>query len=326
MSTPELEVALLLRLIETGECRQSARALGLLERFRLAQWVEPARRPGNWRLRPGAGEALHARISALSTTWEEDAQLLRANGLDPLDPRSHQTLSGLKAAHKPAGLLHRKSWNAATAAGSKRSSQLPTTAQLTDDWAVRGRVNCATILHTPDGPLDLMKLTQMLTEFSIPQRAWLATNGLSGVLPSFVLTVENISPLVDLALPEATMILFCQGAAVEGSVRLLRALPDATWMHFGDLDAAGVQIAARIAKLTDRTPSLYVPSFADDYLARRLVAKQPWSCSPFGTPILKSLSASKAWLEQEIFILDARLPGDIVQAFVDLQKCRDNAP
>lgn len=294
---------------------ESARAAALLERFRMAQWVEPARRPGYWKVRPGAATGLRTRISELSACWEEDAKLLRANALDPLNPRSHQALAGLKAEHKPVGQLHRKTWNSATAAGSKRTSQLPTTAQLTDDWSVRGRVNCATKLITPIGPVDLLMLSQMFSEFSIAQRGWLSASGFSGVLPRHILTVENLSPLVDLALPADTMILFSQGAAVEGAVQLLRALPSASWMHFGDLDWAGVQIAIRIAQLTDRPPSLYVPTFAKDYLPRKLPAKQAWSCSPFDAPILKMLSEKSDWLEQEIFILDERLPKDIASAF-----------
>ncbi len=315
---PEIEIALLLRLLETGECKGSARAAALLERFRMAQWVEPARRPGYWKVRPGASTGLQTRITELSPSWETDAQLLRANSLDPLDPRSHQALAGLKAAHAPVGQLHRKTWNSATAAGSKRASRLPTTAQLTDDWAVRGRVNCATTLISPLGPVDLFALTQALSEFSVAERGWLAASGFGGVLPRHVLTVENLSPLVDVVLPADTMVLFCQGAAVGGAVRLLRALPSAAWMHFGDLDAAGVQIAASIAKLTDRPPSLYVPTFAGDYLGRKLRSKQAWTCSPFDSVTLKTLSAGSAWLEQEIFILDERLLADIASAFAAL--------
>lgn len=312
---PEVEIALLLRLIETLECKGSARAAALLERFRMAQWIEPARRPGHWQVRPGAAVGLMKRISELSPSWEADAQLLRANSLDPLDPRSHQALAGLKAAHAPVGQLHRKTWNSATSAGSKRASQLPTTAHLTDDWAVRGRVNCATTLLSPTGPLDLHALTQMLSEFSVAERGWLAASGFGGVLPRNVLTVENLSPLVDLVLPPETMVLFCQGAAVEGTVQLLRALPRAVWLHFGDLDAAGVQIATRIAKQTDRPPRLYVPTFADEYLNRKMSAKQAWSCSPFENPTLNALSEGRAWLEQEIFILDDRLAANIAEAF-----------
>lgn len=315
---PEVEIALLLRLIETGECKGSARAAALLERFRMAQWVEPARRPGYWKVRPGATSGLQTRITELSSSWEADAQLLRANSLDPLDPCSHQALAGLKAAHAPVGQLHRKTWNSATSAGSKRVSRLPTTAQLTDDWAVRGRVNCATTLISPLGPVDLLALTQTMSEFSVAQRGWLVASGFGGVPPRHVLTVENLSPLVDLVLPADTMVLFCQGAAVEGAVQLLRALPGAVWMHFGDLDAAGVQIAVRIANLTDRPPCVYVPTFAGDYLGRKLRSKQAWNCSPFDSVTLKTLSAGSAWLEQEIFILDERLLEDITSAFAVL--------
>jgi hypothetical protein len=163
-----------------------------------------------------------------------------------------------------------------------------------------------------------LMLSQTLSEFSIPQRGWLSAGGFGGVLPRHVLTVENLSPLVDLTLPADTMVLFSQGAAVDGVVQLLRALPSATWMHFGDLDLAGVQIAIRIAQLAGRHPSLYVPTFAGDYLKPKLPAKHAWSCSPFDTPILKTLSQNSAWLEQEIFILDERLPKDIALAFAVL--------
>lgn len=314
----DVEVSLLLRLIEAGECKESARAASLLERFRIAQWVEPAKRPGYWKVRHGAIPGLRTRITELSACWEDDARLLRAHSLDPLAPRSYHALAGLKAAHTPEGQLHRKTWNAATAAGSKRASQLPTNAQLTNDWAVRGRVNCATKLMTPSEPVDLLKQCKAMSEFSIPQRGWLSANGFGGTLPRYVLTVENVSPLVDMVLPDDTMVLFCQGAAVEGAVQLLRALPDSMWMHFGDLDAAGVQIAVRIAKRIGRSPSLYVPTFADDYLKYKLRAKNAWISSPFETPVLKVLSSTGFWLEQEIFILDGRLLKDIASAFATL--------
>lgn len=315
---PEVEIALLLRLIETGECKESARAARLIERFQMAQWIEPARRPGYWKVRPDTSAGLLTRIAELSSSWQADAQLLRTNCLDPLDPRSHQALAGLKARHTPMGFLHRKTWNSATSAGSKRISQLPTTAHLTHDWAVRGRVNCATTLIFPSEHVNLLALTQTLSEFSIAERGWLAASGFGGTLPQHVLTVENLSPLVDLVLPANTMVLFCQGAAVDGAAQLLRALPSATWMHFGDLDAAGVQIALRISKLADRQSYLYVPTFAEDYLLRKLRAKRAWTCSPFDTPILKTLGEKGAWLEQEIFILDQRLFKDIEQAFTKL--------
>lgn len=316
----DVEVALLLRLIETGECRESARASSILERFRLARWVEPARRPGLWKVRSGAADGLRTRLTELSPSWDDDVRLLRANRLDPLDPRSHQALAGLKAAHQPEGLLHRKTWNSATSAGSKRTSQLPTTARLTDDWSVRGRVNCPTVVKTTHGPVDLHAVTRSLGEFSISERGWMAAQGFGGQLPKHVLTVENLSPLVDLVLPAETMLLFSQGAAVDGAAALLRAIPAASWMHFGDLDAAGVQIALRLARLTNRPPSLYVPTFAGEYLPRKLAAQQVWSCEPFVDQVLMQLSSQGAWLEQEIFVLDNRLSADIELTFSALSK------
>ena len=89
-------------------------------------------------------------------------------------------------------------------------------------------------------------------------------------------------------------------------------------MAIRDLDAAGVQIAVRIANLTDRPPCIYVPAFAGDYMGRKLRSKHAWNCSPFDSVTLKTLSAGSAWLEQEIFILDERLLEDIASAFAVL--------
>jgi hypothetical protein len=307
----EIEIALLLRLIETGECKSSARAETLLERFCLAQWIEPARRQDFWKVRSSATQALQKRIADLSPSWIDDAKLLRGNGLNPFEPRSYHALSALKAAYAPVGYLHRKTWNAATAAGSKRASQLPTTAQLTDDWSVRGRVSCATSLVTARGAVNLFELTQKMTEFSISERCWLSSRGWAGAIPKNVLTVENLSPLVDVVLPKDTMLLFCPGTAVNGVAHLLRTLPRATWMHFGDLDAAGVQIALSLAQMAGRSPSLYIPTFADEYLDKGLRADQRWGVGSFDIPVLHTLSNRKRWLEQEIFILDQRLHDDI---------------
>jgi hypothetical protein len=266
-------------------------------------------------VRPGAINGLQARISELSPTWEADVQLLRANSLNPMDPLNHQALAGLKASHRLVAQLHRKTWNSATAAGSKRSSRLSTAAQLTDDWAVRGRINCATTLISPAGPVDLLMLTKTLSEFSIAQRGWLAAHGFGGVLPQHVLTVENLSPLVDLALPADTLVLFCQGAAVEGAAGFAFGYLDAFW---GSRCGRRVQISLRLAQLTDRPPSLYIPTFAEDYLLRKLRAKHAWTCHPLDAPILKTLSETKSWMEQEIFILDERLDGDLALAFAAL--------
>lgn len=305
------EVALLVRLLEKGECRDTVRNADLLQRLWQAQWIEPASRQKVWLLRRDAEPAVEHRLTALKPSWREDAHLLRNSGLDPLRPAHLGAVAGLKETPTVSGLLHRKTWNAATAAGSKIASLVSGNATLTNDWALRGRVNCQTLLHTREADIDLEELTRSLTEFCIPERGWRQARGVGGQVPRLVITVENVAALVDLALPPRTMVLYSQGTAYKGALELLRALADAQWMHFGDLDPAGLIIAKRMARLSGRPLRAYIPSFAADYLQRARPVARSWRADAWDHPVVCALIKSNRWMEQELFLLDSRLGPDL---------------
>lgn len=308
---PETEIPLLLRLLERGSIREATRTGKLIERFRRARWIETSSRAGEWSLAVEARPKVEARLGELLPSWQADVLLLRSHGLEPTEAASIRALPALRNLPRAAGFLHRKVWNAASAAGSKVPSRIVTDAVLTDDWAQRGRVNCGTIVRTADGDVDLLDQTRLLGEFSIPERCWRGAKGFAGELPQLVLTVENLGPLVDLVLPQECMVLFSQGAAVHGSAEMLRALPTAVWLHFGDLDIAGIECGMRLATLAGRPPAFYVPSFAADYLHRAARVRQAWRGKPLEHPVLQELVRRNAWLEQEVFLLDERLVSDI---------------
>lgn len=303
----EIETSLLLRLIETGQCRDSARAKLILERFRQARWIEMGRSTGQWIVSAGQSANLVQRLSALMPTWHSDLVLLRNHRLDPYQPSAIASLPALRKPKQASGFLHRKTWNAATTSGSKVLSRLATDAVLTDDWVVRGRVNCATVLPTLAGEVNLEEVTKRLSEFSISERGWLQCSRFAGVLPSLVITVENISPFVDLKLPQQTMLLFSQGSATTGAAEILRSLPSCHWVHFGDLDQAGISAGLRIAKLTARPNSIFIPSFSHEYLGQSRPARQKWRDHALDHPILLELTRQNRWLEQEAFMFDERL-------------------
>lgn len=310
---PEIEVAILLRLLTRGTVREAARATKVVDRLRQARWIERSSRAGEWMLCQGSAPAVETRLAELLPSWRADVELLRRHGLDPTDLGALRSLAALRDLPTAAGFIHRKVWNAASAPGSKVPSRIRTDATLTDDWAQRGRVSCAIALRTPLGAVDLLQQTRLLGEFSIPERCWLEAQGFSGDLPRLVLTVENLGPLVDLQLPAGCMLLFSQGAAVTGSAAILRALPNARWMHFGDLDNAGVESGLRLAELSGRSPRFYIPTFAADYLPRALPVRQAWRHAPPAHPVTDDLLRRNAWLEQEVFLLDERLPRDLEQ-------------
>lgn len=317
-SEPDVEIALLLRLLDRGECRHSNRAAPVLSRWRLARWIEPATRADTWLLRKSATAAVQGRLDVLLPTWKADIDLLQRHQLDPTDPRNLRSLPALRAEPTAHGFLHRKVWNAATAAGSKVPSRLASPAVLTDDWAVRGRCECATILSTPEGDVDLAAQTRLLSEFCIPERGWRRTKRLTGVLPTLIITIENVGPLVDLALPPNAMLLFSQGTAIGGAGEILKALPQARWLHFGDLDSPGLAAAARLAKFAGRPLTAYIPSFASEYMDRSLPVRKRWRSVQLDHPILFELAAVGRWLEQESFMLDTRLASDLADAVMRL--------
>lgn len=307
----DLEISLLIRLVETGQCKSAKRSAALLDRFRQAKWIEMSTRANTWVLRSEAIGAVTKRLEQLRPTWRTDVLLLRTSGLDPLDPRSLPSIVALQSPPKVPELVHRKTWNAATTAGSKVASRLPASATVTDDWILRGRVNCATLLAARGGDIDLGEMTVALTEFSIPDRGWRQSGGLRGELPSLVLTVENIGALVDLTPPPSTMVLYSQGTAYKAAIEVLNAIPSAQWMHFGDLDPAGITIARRMARLTHRPLRIYIPSFAMEYFPRSLVLKKGWRAGSADHPVLEALAKANSWLEQEFFLLDRRLSDDL---------------
>jgi hypothetical protein len=175
------------------------------------------------------------------------------------------------------------------------------------------------VLSTPEGEVDLAAQTRLLSEFCIPERGWRRALGLSGALPSLIVTIENVGPFVDLVAPPDSMLLFSQGAYTKGAGAILKALPEARWLHFGDLDSSGLEAAARLAKFAERPLSTYVPSFLKDYLDRSLPVRKPWRDVQVDHPLLTQLSLAGRWLEQESFMLDGRLVGDLKDAAARLK-------
>lgn len=313
-SAVAVEVALIVRLLNAGEIRESKRALPIIERMSRARWISRSSRAGIWLVLASEVPSLTDRLSALLPSWQTDLQLLGTLGLDPFDPYVIQNIAALRTTPAVTGLLHRKSWNAATAAGSKIPSRISSGATLTDDWNLRGRCNCALRLRMPQGHVDLEEQTRVQTEFSIPERGWIQSQGFFGALPRAVITVENVGPFVDLVLPEATVVLYSQGNAVQGAAAVVRALPSAIWIHFADLDSAGVDAGRKISKLSQRPLIAFVPSFVEEYAHRSLPATRTWSRPLFDHPFIRVLAEQNRWMEQEVFILDDRLTADLAAA------------
>lgn len=304
-----VEIVTLGRLIELGIIKLSTRNNQLIKRLEVARWIEPTGRKGEWRLRDGALSKIADRIDILLPCWQQEFKFLRSLDLDPLEPRSIESLAMLRKNQVAVGMVNRRNWNAATGLGPKHSSQKQASATLTKDWVMRFRPNAGLYGIFDTNKIDLWKLSETLSECIIPERLWLRFERFEGVLPSLIISCENLGAYVDLVVPDSAMVIYAPGADIETAAELLRHFPHTDWIHFGDVDPDGLKIAENLAKEVSRQLHFFVPSFAEEYLPGRPV-KTPWAEIP-DTNVFRKLRRSRTRLFQEVFMLDPRLSSDI---------------
>lgn len=311
-SSETIEIALLAKLIQSGGARESARSLDLIRRYEKAGWIMPSGRRGEWVARPETTIALTARLAKLLPQWESDFALLRTHNLDPRKPQDIEALPVLRKRPDATGMINRRNWKAAGGLGPKRKGILETEATLTSDWVMRLRPNRGLVAQWDGQSTDLWEMAKIWTECPIPQRLWIQLQGFTGVLPAVVITCENLGAFIDIPLPDNALTVFSPGNHVVPAIELIKMLPAATWVHFGDLDPEGLAIAGQIADATRCPIHRYIPSFCMEYIADDMAQKKDvkWQ-GTFEHPALKLLAERDLGVFQEVFMLDPRLDEDL---------------
>lgn len=266
MTETDIEVALIARLLDQRVCQEATRLAMLIRRYENAGWLTAGSRRGRWVLREGATYQLQGRLGRLLPSWAEDFMLLRTHRRDPADPQSITSLPAFRRQARAGGLVNRRNWNAIAGPGPKRQSVLVTEAFLTKDWVLRLRPNQGLTACWTGGETDLSVMAKTCTECLIPQRRWMGLHNFGGNLPRCVISCENLGAYIDLPLALEMMAVFAPGRDTEPAVQLLSKLPDTPWLHFGDLDPKGLDIAEQIARATDREVRRYIPTFAMEYM------------------------------------------------------------
>lgn len=308
-----LEIASIGRLLEAGLIRLVERNNTLLRRFETARWIELTGRKNEWRTRSDATHLLEARLCELAPSWREDFQFLRSIGQDPYDPRVIEALPSLKRQKTVTGMINRRTWNAASGLGPKHKPQIAPTARLTRDWVLRFRPNRGLRGIFADQEISFDEMTVALTECVVPERLWLRFAKFSGNLPKLIVTSENLGSYVDLPLPDEAMAIYSPGADIEAAAALIKQFPTVEWLHFGDVDPDGLEIAESLARETGKPLNLYIPSFAEEYLPGRPV-ETCWQETP-DMPLFHKLKKNRRRIFQEVFLLDPRL-GEEIAAMV----------
>lgn len=307
-----IEIALLARLLDKGNCRAASRTAILITRYQTAGWLVAGTRRDEWCVADASQEVLSARLRSLLPTWKQDFGLLHTLGRDPLDPKDIAALPALRRGRSATGLLNRRNWYAVAGLGPKRRALIAPDATLTRDWTLRLRPNVGLRALLKTGEIELDAMAELWSECVLPERGWRRVLTLVGTSPQILITCENLGVFVDLPLSSGAAAAFAPGTDIEPAVALLTKLPQTRWTHFGDLDPEGIAIARQISRATNRPMTLYIPTFADEYLDLAQKHSVNWSGNPELThPVISVLTERQAGIFQEVFMTDPRLAEDL---------------
>lgn len=319
------EIALIERLLSTGLVREAKWWEFLRKRFSDAGWIELSKRKGEWHLLDQAKRHVEARLNTLWTTRVTDLVLLQSNGLNSFNPKHLAYLPALRAdTPKASNLINRRTWYSISGVGPKEKSLVSATARdvvLTHDALTRFRPNMGLEMELDGQTIAISDIAHSLGEFSLSERGLRKHPKFKGILPSAIITVENLGSYIDLPLPSDMLAIFSPGTDIRCAVQLMKFFPNVNWIHFGDIDPEGVQIAHTLAAALTRQPQIYIPSFAEDYLKRTQKRTVVWQ-KTYGLSFLAALQKIEAGIFQEIFMLDERLRVDI-ENFARLEARQD---
>lgn len=315
--TEATEIAFLARLLTTGICRESSRFKSLINRYEIAGWIMPGNRRGEWVLRSSSLSDIEHRLNTLLPTWNEDFDLLKSLGRNPMEPNDIEALPAFKRNITATGIVNRRNWKAISGLGPKHTAHKPTEATLTHDWVLRFRPNSGLKAKTESGLISLSEVAEQWTECVMPERGWLKIIEFVGVFPIVIVTCENLGAYIGLPLHKDMLVVYAPGKDIGPAVNLLKKLPTSKWLHFGDLDPEGFSIAQQISFAADRELVLFVPSFADEYLDLAKKPKTQWASIPT-VPILQELKKRGKGIFQEVFMLDDRLGDELANVCQDI--------
>lgn len=227
--------------------------------------------------------------------WTHLQDQLRAEGLGEL-PRllNRHTAAALTAPHSKATLTERR----LAALGD---------VDVTHDGTIRLRAPAGVSAALGDSRVDLSRLTEVLGEVAIPERAFLKGLRIEGEVRA-VLLVENLGAWRDLPTLPGWLFGYVPGWDTTAVIHFLDRVASVPVAHFGDLDPNGVRI---YQYLKERRPDLLwaVPEFwAEHVTTRGLKTRWPSDLNLRGCPALVlDLAQRGLWLEQECIAVDPRL-------------------
>lgn len=306
----------LLELWEAGTLKRRKSQANAWAELATLPWTRRTGRRDELVLREASRSMLETMLERVLPDWRELAQTLSEQGLS-VDLHGYRALNEAARARAlpPIDRPYLNQRTAHAALGLHSKATLNTQQRkafkdiaLTRDGLVRVRPNPGLKIVKNQAEWDASELASGLGELIFTERALRGGLQISGELPRALLTVENLGTFVDVRVPPGWMVAFVPGWNTATIKYLLAQLKIVPLVHFGDLDADGVQIMRHLQALR---PDLIwaVPPFWQEQLEyRRLNKEWPADLDLKNAPdLVQRLAADGLWLEQEALVLEARL-------------------
>jgi hypothetical protein len=318
---PEHRLALM-ELVVSGRLRCRKVQQGAWRHLAELPWTQRTSRRDELAVVESRRHELERLLSQVWAEWPSVRDELIGAGL-PISMTGWLQLQDIERARAAKGLpsrLNRRTATAVVGPHSKASLSAPRLEALGDldvmhDGTLRLRTPEGMRLQRGHQELDGATVTGVLGEVVLTERALADGTMLKGRPPQAILLVENLGAYLDTPAPPGWLIAHVPGWDTRTVRRRLQQLGDVPVAHFGDLDPNGVRIMRHLRQVR---PDLrwVVPDFWSEYLSKAgLQVNWPSDFDLTGLPpLVLQLVSSGMWLEQEIIVLDSRLPQALIQS------------
>lgn len=319
----EEQQAVALRLLLLGQTRVTKAAAALIIELEELGLAIPGRRQAEFHLPARQIEKLRR---YLAVRWPRFAE---AEGMFAQQPEA-VTAAALRALRRPrhqlppeTTCLNRKTWSAHAGGHSKSGYRTaPEDVLITTDEVLRLRASSGLCFIGDDGATFSADACQgMFGEVAVPERGLAHDWQMAGTLPKLVITVENVGAYVDLTVPSWVLLLHAPGRNTYLAAKFMDRVPaQVPWVHFGDVDPAGLNIALSLrSPILSRQPVPWIPHVATALVeTHSLPLPAPWPERPLPSdlqrhPVLQWLRLRQRWLEHETIVLLPELQGEIIE-------------
>jgi hypothetical protein len=319
MRIPSLEDVVWAELVAGPAVKRLRRNERVIDAFAVHGWIKHTSRRDEFAITENGRLVAEKRLLEHWPDWRDDLASFTVLGLSPEDPSAWNLLKRARSNQVPRTLaqINRRTLNAWERRHSKVAVGLPSKAfsiaRITVDEVTRLRLPPGSSLLLQNGKvIDCDRLMGLFGEIIIPERAW---DGIAQIdaCDGALVSIENKGAFVDFpAVPQAALV-YLPGDNTSALQQVTARLRIKSLIHFGDLDASGIQIYESLVS-QGFAARHFIPSYVEEYLITHAQpCKIPWPHRDYSAfhPVIATLAAKGLWLEHEALVLDQRFEAEL---------------